>query len=84
MTSFYITLSQLHTSVSFLRQLREVGFLVHFEGILSAAGKGGGGASCVQGQRFTLCVVIPDGEMGVLEDMCVAVAELSTIKFQVR
>ena len=29
-------------------------------------------------------VVSSDGESGVLEDMCVAVAELSTIKFQVR
>eukprot|EP00731_Ephydatia_muelleri_P018947 Em0011g987a len=62
MTSFYITLSQLHTSAGFLRQLKEVGFLVHFESILSAT----------------------DGESGVLEDMCVAVAELSTIKFQLR
>ena len=30
-----------------------------------------------------VCVCVPDGEIGVLEDMCVAVAELSTIKIQV-
>ena len=39
-TSFYLSLSQNYVDAMFLRQIREIGFLAHFESLLSSMGKG--------------------------------------------
>ena len=82
-TSFYLKLSEHFTHPQFLEQIREIGFLAQFESLLSTFGQCGTLSvvlslvgACVN-CRFT------GDESGMLEDTCVAVAELGTVTFQV-
>ncbi len=83
MTSFYLVLSQNFLDSTFLRQIREIGFLAQFESLLSSMGES---RTCTHRHERSLswaASASAGDESGMLEDMCVAVAELSTVTFQV-
>lgn len=79
MSSFYTILSQKFLDSAFLRQISEIGFLVQFESLLSSLGKL---YSKYEDSQYLFLFILGD-EIGMLEDMCVAVAELATVQFQV-
>ena len=78
-TSFYLKLSEHFTHPQFLQQIREIGFLAQFESLLSTFGRCGTLSVLVD---VWMCRFSGD-ESGMLEDTCVAVAELGTVTFQV-
>ena len=96
MSSFYASLSKYFADAAFLKQIREIGFLVEFESLLSSLGElivirmntRVLWLNCIdRGMTYSLpCAVVfcIGDEIGMLEDMCVAVAELAAVQFQVR
>jgi hypothetical protein len=61
-----------------MQQIHEIGYLVEFESLLSSLGE-----VLYYSGIFFNCLCCVGDEIGMLEDMCVAVTELATVQFQV-
>lgn len=78
MSSFYASLCKYFSDATFMKQIHEIGYLVEFESLLSSLGMW-----CQTLQWHVKQFHSVGDEIGMLEDMCVAVTELATVQFQV-